>query len=40
LPRRDVRFTPASEHGQRTRSCPLSAKSGLMHGSKRRAWLE
>src|SRR5262249_25697980 len=30
----DVRFTPESGHVQRTRSCPLWAKSGLMQRSK------
>jgi hypothetical protein len=32
--RRDVRFTPKSGHRLRLSGCPLSANSGLMHGSK------
>ena len=33
-------FWVKSRHVQRTSRCPLSAESGLMHRSKRRAWLE
>jgi hypothetical protein len=31
----DVRFTPKSGHWQTTVGCPLCAKSGLMHCSKK-----
>jgi hypothetical protein len=35
LPPIDVRFTPKSGHWQTTVGCPLCAKSGLMHRSKK-----